>query len=246
MKTVIMVGCHASWPDGKEPGTEIWCINRSFRGQEDCDRVYMMDRIEHFWPSEHRKQQFLTAVNALTCRVIMKDLRPEVPRAERFPIEDLLSRLPYPFFTCTLAYMIAQAIRERFDRIVMHRIYVLPQSTEYFEQLPCIDFWLGVAIGQGIKVDVSQDSDLLRPFPWQPRLYGYSASGESEISRALSRTVEEHVHDPVDYEMEPSEICELANDAGRRGIPRYDVHRPIDWKAQADAVVRLRKEGVLL
>lgn len=230
MRTVVMVGLHAPYPGPKEPGMEIWCINRSFLNQDGCDRVYMMDNLEAFWPTAIRKEHFLEAVNKASWRIILREPHAEIPRSERFPIEDLLTRLPYPFFTCTLAYMVAQAIKERFDRIVMHRIYVMPQSTEYFEQLPCLDFWLGFAAGQGIKVDVSQDSDLLRPFPWQPRLYGYSKSTRSAISVDLSQAVEDHKHDPVTYGMEPHDICELANAA--KGAGRYEVHRPIDWRKQ--------------
>jgi hypothetical protein len=230
MKTVVMVGCHSTFPGPKTQDMEVWCINRAFLNQESCDRVYMMDDLENFWKNEHRKAEFLEMMNSASWRVILREHRDEIPRSERFPIEDLLTRLPYPFFTCTLAYMVAQAIRERFEKIVMHRIYVLPQSTEYFEQLPCLDFWLGIAIGQGIKVDVSQDSDLLRTFPWQPRMYGYSKHVQSPISIDLSQVVEDHNHDPVVYGMEPSSICDLANAA--KGIARYEVHRPINWRTQ--------------
>jgi len=244
MRTVVMVGAHAPYEGEKTPETEIWCINRGFRNQDGCDRVYMMDTLEAFWKSEHRRTQFLDEVNGASWRVILREHRDEIPRSERFPIEDLLTRLPHPFFTCTLAYMVAQAIRERFERIVMHRIYVLPQSSEYFEQLPCIDFWLGLAIGQGIRVEVSEDSDLCRSFPWQPRLYGYAPDNKpSSITVALSRVVEDHAHDPITYGLESAAICELANEA--RGVKRYEVRRNVTWKDHATMTAKLRAEGVL-
>ena len=231
MRTVIVVGCHSPWDAPKPADTEIWCINRSFRTQPGCDRVYMMDDLEAFWSTPERKARFLADVNGASCRVILREKRTEVPRSERFDIEGLLSRLPFQFFICTASYMVAQAIREQFDRIVMHRIYVLPQSTEYFEQLPCLNFWLALAIGMGIRVELSEDSDLCRAFPWQSGLYGYQKEIKpTPMSVELSLAVEKHMKDTVTIGAPSPDILDAVNQAA--GIMRYSVPRPIDWRAQ--------------
>jgi hypothetical protein len=54
-----------------------------------------------------------------------------------------------------------------------------------------VNFWLGVAIARGIKVELTDSSSLLQPFYFQPRMYGYVRMAEPDVtSQVLSSAVQ--------------------------------------------------------
>ena len=70
-------------------------------------------------------------------------------------------------------------------RIVMHRILTTPWIYEYWEQKPCLDYWMGRAQERGLQVVVSDDSVLGKPFPWQPRFYGYETVPDAALRKKI-------------------------------------------------------------
>ena len=58
--------------------------------------------------------------------------------------------------------MTALAIYEGFDEISFYGINQSLQ-TEYEKQLPCTDFWVGIALGKGIRVNIQKHSNILNP-----------------------------------------------------------------------------------
>ena len=66
-----------------------------------------------------------------------------------------------------MAWLVALAINEGFEAISLFGVDLL-QDEEYSKQKPCIEFWLGVASGKGIKISIQESSNLLKP----QKLYG--------------------------------------------------------------------------
>ncbi len=93
--------------------------------------------------------------------VYMRELDPDVPACIRYPFEDLCADLlgnwhygdgkEIKFFTSTIAFAIALAIYQKFDRILLYGLE-LESNTEYTYQRDCLTFWTGLALGRGIEV----------------------------------------------------------------------------------------------
>lgn len=93
--------------------------------------------------------------------VYMRELDPDVPACVRYPFEELCNDLlgkwswangrAIPFFTSTLAYALALAIYQKYDRMLLYGLE-LESNTEYTYQRDCLTFWTGLALGRGIEV----------------------------------------------------------------------------------------------
>jgi len=171
-KKVVLVGMIEAYNEDDAGDIEIWCINRAFMRQPGVTRVYFFDNIHQF------DQEFIDGLNDLPedVRVICREPWPEVPRSEAFPLNEVVSAFNtnIQYFQCTGAYMLAHALTEGLEHIVLCGMYHLHDSIEYFQHKACMEFWLGVAMGLRRRVDILGDTQLTKPFPWSPPFYGYA------------------------------------------------------------------------
>ena len=157
---------------------EVWCVNAAFRHQPKVSRVYAMDHLKYFpegWSDE---------VNLLpeSVRYITIKHFDEIPRSEPYPIHDILTYFNgHRFFSCTMAYMMAQAIREKVKKVTIAGAYWKEDSEEYFAHLPSMNFWIGVAMGSGMEVSLSGPCSLVKPYVWEPPLYGYMTNHNRQV-----------------------------------------------------------------
>jgi hypothetical protein len=94
-----------------------------------------------------------------TVRVIMNDIDPRVPMSEKYPLEKICNKFLYRFwrgkkrnryFTTTVAYAIALAIYQGYERIELYGVE-LEVGTEYVYQRDSVGLWVGIALGQGVE-----------------------------------------------------------------------------------------------
>lgn len=166
-KSVVLIGMIEPSYDG--PVTERWGINRTYQHQKDLTRLYFFDEAHLFG------KDFIDEINRYETFVVTRKEHPEIDRSSCYPLADVMKHFEMnePYFTCTAAYMIAHAIAEGYEEIILHGMYHIVDSLEYMHHKPCIEYWLGIAKGRGIKVEFSGDTSLCRPAPWQSPLYGY-------------------------------------------------------------------------
>lgn len=99
--------------------------------------------------------------------VYMQEIDTEIPTSVRYPLGEIVDRFG-GYFTSTVPYMIALALHEDVDEIGLLGIY-LTSEVEYAAHRPCVEYWLGMAKGMGVKVVLPNDCDLTKaPF------YAYS------------------------------------------------------------------------
>lgn len=190
MKKVAILGRAVGWKDApfQDPTWEIWGLNRAYsaikqaggrwtRWFEIHDRslqnaahrqalaglgcpVYLLQniRISRTWNGG-----FLTT----RLRSLFITKYPDIPNGVLYPLDEIKREFfslvnREQFFRNTISYMIALAIYEQFDEI---RLYGVNQNLEkeYERETPCVSFWLGIAIGRGIRVEVQKHSRLLNP-----------------------------------------------------------------------------------
>jgi len=205
-------GCNRSYIHQCEDPNE-WADGKPARfpkkeGRPSLDRLFFFDNLNIL--EEHGHKDFIEHVNKLDIPVITKKHDPRIPKSEAYPLGDILKSvrlLPkdsdgslqdilnrgHPYFTSTISYMIAQAIYEGFDHIIVHRMQVAPHSCEYYEQKACINFWMGICIGRGIQFSTSNDSYLGKPHPWEPPLYGYVIQKSADLASHMLGDVTKNI-----------------------------------------------------
>jgi len=166
MRKIIIVGMAGPYEKDLEPGEEIWGVNRTYQHQKNLSRLYFLDHIDAF------HDDFVKEINDLDIDIFCQEKHPRIKFSMPYPLEEIRQRFPFSFFTSSISYMIADAIRQEVDHIHLHKILPEPLHGEYQDQKGCIEFWTGIAIGAGIDV-TKFDSSVAAPLPWQTGLYGY-------------------------------------------------------------------------
>lgn len=105
--------------------------------------------------------------------VYMQAVDARIPTSVRFPMEDITESLGLPdingdkrlYLTSSVAWMIALAIDEHKQGQTISEIRLagieMLIGTEYARQKPCIEWWLGLAMGMGIEVKLAPTGSAL-------------------------------------------------------------------------------------
>jgi len=106
--------------------------------------------------------------------IYMLEYDEEVPGSEVYPLPQILSYFQpnsehVHYFTNSFGYMMALAIYLGFKEIHAYG-FEMSSETEYGSQKPNAEFWLGIAIGHGVKLVIPQGCRLLGQ---HEELYGY-------------------------------------------------------------------------
>jgi hypothetical protein len=104
---------------------------------------------------------------------------------ENYPVEDVVRKLGREYFTSTIAYALAYALAvENVGEIGLWGIDLV-HGTEWGDQRPCAEYWIGRAEAMGIKVTIHEQSALLK----QRFRYGYEI--ENPLAKDLRGLLQE-------------------------------------------------------
>lgn len=88
--------------------------------------------------------------------------------ATEYPLETVVNVFG-PYLSCSIAYMLANAILEGFNVI---NLYGVSGDDGYQSQRPNLEYLIGFGRGRGIEINVSSESKLLKN-EFKEGLYGY-------------------------------------------------------------------------
>ena len=89
----------------------------------------------------------------------------------KYPLEEIVERFKSDYFSCSVSYAIAFALFENYKKINLYGI-ALGIGSEYSFQKPSVEFWIGMAKGTGVEVNILGETELLT-IPSR-HLYGYN------------------------------------------------------------------------
>jgi len=185
MKSVIIHGKRVSLESPKtgRPDAELWGVTRSntqfWNGQlTDWTRWFDLHPIERttYYPGVRNirpKTLWWYAKQGATKPIYLLKAIPEVVASVTFPLDAVLKEFPREkhWYTCQVDYMIPFAILEGFTHIILNGIGV-NKMPEYLQRHAGIPYWIGLARGMGIDIEVDPPSVYRTP----PTLYGYEAA----------------------------------------------------------------------
>lgn len=192
-KRVAVVGTGSGWELlPKNTSLTVYGLNDLVKVEKygiKVDKLFILDVLDE-------KPQVVAGVDDLGALVKrINDLRipfiapypyEEIPLSEGFPLEKCVKEFGLPYFNNTIAYMIAYALLEGAEEINMYGVNQAG-SAEYIFEKGSVEYWLGIAVGRGVKVTINgPKSELLGNKPrWGgTMLYGYNARYDQIISDA--------------------------------------------------------------
>lgn len=204
MRKVALLGFadtygHAPFDD---PSVEIWGINELHKYLPRWDRWFELHPRDGFEIKGNRDQEahvaWLRAQKPVGDPaykpVFMRELFDDIPAGVVYPLQHMSDRFfvrfgQRPYFTSSIGFMLAMAIAEGRDEnfvpigdgseavswIGLYGID-LAAASEYGEQRPNAEYFIGLARGLGIQVEIAEGSALLRG----DHIYGFESREEKE------------------------------------------------------------------
>jgi hypothetical protein len=185
LRSLAIVGSH---PDTREnapfddPNFEIWLFNEApqkpeiYKRWDACLQIHLPEvytSTENWINKDH--WEWLQQDHG-DRRIFMQEVDPRVPNSVKYPLEEILSLVPYKYLRSSPAMALALGIYLGYKHIELYGSE-LSSNTEYFYQAINYGFWIGVAVGRGVDLRMECWH---QEFYKQP-IYGYE--GELQIDK---------------------------------------------------------------
>lgn len=166
MDKVVIIGKGLGWDKAPRDG-ETWGVND----------VILKRPLKMSWQM-HNKEHIAKYNQALSDACESTSV--PIMTLENYPLETIVKHFNTDYFVNSIAYMIAYALWDGATRIDLYGVH-MSNVTEYDRQKPCVEFWIGVAIGLGVAVNIHGPHFLLK-CP-RGKMYGYDKKQNEKLRR---------------------------------------------------------------
>lgn len=178
---VAIIGCQREYiPTSvmNDPTWEVWGCNSLWNVARDDRGRFRADRWFELHPMFAQTDMELHKIKTCPVPIYTLGLEEFAHNSVIYPLGRVERLWPFRYFTCTFAYQVALAIADRFKEIGIFGMELMyGTARECTFERACLEFWLGVAYGKGIKVHFHSKLRLCR----HPFRYGYDYDKESEF-----------------------------------------------------------------
>lgn len=154
---------------------EIWGVSNVYSTIPKWDRWFELHDLETR-KNEKEYPGHYDWLKKQTNPVYMQQRHEEIPGSIEYPKQAILNEFG-TYFTNSVSYMLALAIHEGAEEIGIYGVDMAVQEisghSEYAHQRPSCEYFVGLARGKGIKVEIPKESDLLKT----EKLYAYETAG---------------------------------------------------------------------
>ena len=158
-----------------DPEYEIWTVNNLYQFVPRQDRIFEIHQRWRWAGEVHGMAgaEYLGYLQTCGIPVYNNEKYDDIPTSIRYPLETMVKEfgvqrtgLVNPdtrdgYFTNSISYMIALAIYEKFETIEVYGVDMAVGS-EYNDQRPSCEYYLGICKGRGIDMRLPAESDLLK------------------------------------------------------------------------------------
>lgn len=163
---------------------EIWSLSDNYRALPRWDRWFEIHDVEYHREIHPEHWDFLTTDHGKPLYLL--EPHEDIPHALVFPKRDIFRHFSQPlyhrYFTNSISWFIAMALMEGFEHIGVYGVD-MAQHEEYAHQRPSCEYWIGVANGLGVTVEVPEESDLMKA----AKLYGYETHNGQMYRKCRAR-----------------------------------------------------------
>ena len=138
----------------KDDTFEIWGINNFWNAMRDPEDRLRADRWFEIHPptTDIQNEYDMQWLRECPVPIYTTEPFPDNPNAVVFPVDRLAKKFT-DYFSCTFAYQIALIIDEGFEELAIHGLELAHGTQrEATVERACVNWWLGMAQGLGIKL----------------------------------------------------------------------------------------------
>lgn len=143
-----------------DPSWKIWVLGN----QLNCYRDKRVDRIFEIHDDVvNEKPDYAAALAKAGVQLVVGEGFPVKGEKIRvFPFDKARKFFDKDYLTSSAAYMIALALLDGAKEIGLYGFDMAVDDAEYFHQRPCMEAWLGLALGRGVKITIPPESPVLK------------------------------------------------------------------------------------
>ncbi len=143
-----------------EPDVEIWTVNEGYRMFPRVTRLFEIHNRKYLTQKIRNPQHLQWLQKNVDVPVYMLERFDDIPKSIEFPYRDIIKECGSNYFTNTISWMIGFALLEDFEEISIYGVDMATDA-EYQAQRPSVEFFVGLAMGRGVKVDIAGQSNML-------------------------------------------------------------------------------------
>lgn len=174
---IYILGKGDGWEDIKDApkGSVIFGTNDCFLRTPEVTHTFHMHDLNAFLENQDTHSSTKLCVEYAKERPDMpfftvKEFK-QMPSAKLYPLKEIIDHFKVCYFTSTIEYMIAYALWKGCNEL-KYRGVNMTVKNEYIEQKPGMEFWTGMAMGMGVKVELQHPHTSLLKTK-NGLLYGY-------------------------------------------------------------------------
>lgn len=170
----------------------------------------------------------------------MQEQYPEIPASVKYPLGQIRQLWPDTGFGSMAAYMIALALLEGVTHLGLWGIDYQDKS-EYAEQRPNCEHWVGIAKGMGVHITIPPVSPLCHE---PPLLYAYETHATPELYAARKAWVATfHKGQSVcDHTFDGNRLLRIDGEAGLDFARRIRLEKDPECQRAIDAMTDVEPE----
>jgi len=148
-------------PVKKPDKSEYWGCNNIYKARE-VDRLFIMHDV--YVTQYNRGTKIIEEANGKGFPVYTLGKYEELKNDVPYPIEEVIKEFKIAYFLTNISYMLALAIMQRPKNLCLFGVDMdFGTAKEYMQnEKGCVEFWLGMATGRGIRFYLSQGSTLMK------------------------------------------------------------------------------------
>ena len=181
MSEVHIIAKGSGNEDAPEDG-ETWGVNDIILRRDQLSMCFHMHEMDWIRRKEWSALKLIIEkAKKFSISIMTTKVYDWIPTSISFPIDDIVDKFGACYFGSSIDLMISYAmyqgiygISERdFDTINLFGVNMV-LSNEYKQQKPSLEFWIGMAMGLGYKVNVNagKHSAILKTY--NKKIYGYN------------------------------------------------------------------------
>ncbi len=182
MKTVNIIGKGPGWNLAPESG-ENWGVNDLIL-RRNVNLTFHMHNIDKLMTIDNERdvlELIFDKTKSLGSSFITLERYSYVPNCIEYPLDEIVTKFKTTYFGSSLDFMMAYAIHLEYEKIILYGVNMVLQN-EYLHQKPSLEFWIGLAKGKGIEVDIISDEKYINICQtFNEMIYGYDI-GQFKIS----------------------------------------------------------------
>lgn len=211
---------------GKGPGRELapqmgegittWGVNDLVRHRQ-VDVCFWMDR--HLQKDTDMDRVITASVNRTKTPMYSAQMWDDIPTCQVYPIDKIKAYFGTDYFADSCCYQLALAIYDGFKHIHLYG-YTYAWGSVYVTERPCVEMWIGMALGHGIAVSIyGEHSALFQTH----RLNMYSYETPQDMPRENMRIATERIPTgsvPLSV-MERTQLLQMLPESGPYALMKF-------------------------